>query len=185
MGRAIQMGPPAISGLTPSGCLRSTSAPAWEAYLNRSTRLLAAAALAAELKADPIGSGGNMLARTQIWLSGELARGRSPSERGGMARRLRVQYPGALYHVIYRGNYRPRPLCLSRRGEIVSDHARMTRRGQPAGCCRPRAGVGDPNGTTSDQRFDACKLLGLTAWAGVRAIARTPRGIAAVRSRAR
>ena len=27
-------------------------------------------------------------------------------------------------------------------------------RGQPAGCCRPRDGTGDPTGSTSDQRVD-------------------------------
>jgi hypothetical protein len=35
-----------------------------------------------------------------------LTCGPATGEFGGMARRLRLEYPGALYHVINRGNYR-------------------------------------------------------------------------------
>jgi len=43
---------------------------------------------------------------TAIWSDWSLAKGRGGSCLGEVARKVRIQYPGALYHVINRGNYR-------------------------------------------------------------------------------
>ena len=37
-----------------------------------------------------------------------------------MARKLRLEYPGACYHVINRGNYRADVFAGSKRGQVLS-----------------------------------------------------------------